>query len=464
MSFRDPAATRPWVWPLALALVTLLAFGLRWYYVATAMVIHPIRGDAGQYYVYAWNLIHHGVFSGAMPGSATVIPDSYRDPGFPLLLALWMKAFPNQAGWYAATLMTQAVLGALTVTLAMQLGRRWLSWPWAVGAGLLMAVWPHNITIASDLLTETLFGFLVALAMLLCIRAGDRHSPAWATGAGLCFGAAALTNAVLLPFGVLLALYLAWRRWVPRRVWLALLIGALILPGAWAVRNSQLPAPASHHSSTDRALQNLVQGSWPPYHDAYIASLKHDYLGTVIMHRIQYEVRLIQASPRQGLMHMLHRMGRHPLYYLAWYTLKKPSLLWGWRIRMGQNDIYVYATKFSPFDNQPVMRSLAALCHTINPLLAALALVCLLLVLVRHRWPNQHDGSPYHYALPCTLLLLVYVTVVYSVLQSEPRYSIPFRPFEMLLAMTVCAALAQWIHRQRRKAIDHPSESPPLED
>lgn len=142
--------SRGW-WLLALALVFLFALALRGYYLTTAMVYEPIRGDAVQYHAYAWNLLHHGVFSMAAPGSAQVLGDSFRDPGYPAFLALGMGLFGEFDAWYPAVLLAQGLLGALTVVLLMLAARGWLADRWLVGAGVLMAVWPHSITITSFL-------------------------------------------------------------------------------------------------------------------------------------------------------------------------------------------------------------------------------------------------------------------------------------------------------------------------
>jgi hypothetical protein len=460
MQLPSSAPPRSWTWPAIVVLVTLLALALRWYYVSTAMVIAPIRGDAIQYYSYAWNLVHHGIYAGNLPDSATVVPSNFRDPGYPLFLALWMKLFSNPALWYTVVLLSQCVLGALTVPLIMELGRHWLNRGWVAGAGILLAIWPHNIVITSNLLTETLFGFLCVLAMLICARACKRQNTALAGVAGLCFGAAALTNAVLLPFGVLLALYLGWRRLVPRRIWATLCLGALVLPGAWAVRNMQITTPAEGQTSTDRALMNLVQGSWPTYHTAWQEKIHHNPKGLPTLNAIGAEYTLLRSSPRAGIDTIAHRLRADPWHYVAWYALEKPWLLWDWRIRIGRGDIYVFPTLNSPFDTQPAMRALVSVCHTINPLLAALALLCLLVTVVR-RWrghSTQSNGQP---ALEATLGLLVFVTLVYSVLQSEPRYSIPFRSFEMLLAMTACSWIVSQITTTRSS--ERNSSAPSIE-
>ncbi|HEV7777108.1 MAG TPA: hypothetical protein VGO76_09595, partial [Luteibacter sp.] len=150
-SVTDPMSTRRErsSWLLILLLVGIASLTLRWFYVTHALVYQPAdapnaRGDAVDYYRYAWNMVHRGVFSMASPQSAIATPDNYRDPGYPLLMAAWMKVFSQWDAWYAALLLSQAALGALTVVLLMQAGRQWLPKRWLIAAGIVMAVWPHS--------------------------------------------------------------------------------------------------------------------------------------------------------------------------------------------------------------------------------------------------------------------------------------------------------------------------------
>ena len=151
-------------WIFLLSTVGLLAFALRWYYVTHVIVDSPVRGDAIEYYYYAWNLLHHGVFSLRKHDAAQIVSDSFRDPGYPVFLAAWMGTLGEFQDWYPRILVGQALLGAATVPLMMSAARNWLPIRWLAGAGLLMAIWPHSITITGYILSETLFGFLIALA------------------------------------------------------------------------------------------------------------------------------------------------------------------------------------------------------------------------------------------------------------------------------------------------------------
>lgn len=466
----SPDSTRAhrWFWSTALIILTLFALALRWYYVSTALVLNPVRGDATQYYAYAWNLLHHGVFAKDVPGAASITPDNYRDPGYPLFLALWMKALGTGSIWYAAVLLCQALLGALTVTMATQLGRYWLSAGWAIGAGVLMAVWPHSITINGYLLTETLFSFLCVLGLLLWARSCHRQTVWLAVIAGLVLGAAALTNAILLPFAILLAAFLVWRKLAPRRICLALAAGALLLPAAWAIRNAQISTPKPNNSSSDRALQNLVQGTWPDYHSAWRDSVLGDAAtqakAQVTLHAIDAEYSALRTSPMAGAQVILQRLGKQPLHYALWYLLRKPRELWGWNIRIGQGDIYVYPTQNAPFQINRFWIVLEVAAHAFNPILMLLALASLPAAWSRRRRAKPSTQHDHQAPLIAVVLLLVFVTLLYTTLQAEPRYSIPFRPFEMLLAMTTVAEASRWWRRRYRldSAMPDPPTAAPL--
>lgn len=426
-------------WMLAVACVSVLALALRINFVTQAVVDSPIRGDATQYFTAAWNLIHRHVFSITPPHDPVLHGDSYRDPGFPVFLAIWLNLFGNMGFWYEATQIAQASLGAATVLLLTAATRAWLTDRWAIAAGFLMAIWPHSVTICGYLLSETLFAFLCALALYLWSVAIRKQTYRWFIACGLCFSVAGLTNAMLLPFAPMLAITLFWLRHLDRKRALALALASLLLPMAWQVRNAQLPP--DNRDAGSRALINVVQGSWPEYHGNWRAAIiARDPAAQPMQAAIMHEYDVLQAHPSAGLAMIWERMAQSPLHYLGWY-LRKPMYLWGWDIEVGAGDIYPYPTVNSPFNHNPVLRILVALCAAFNPLLALLAAAGALLILLRRK-----TIAPLAVA---TAAVALYATLIYSLLQAEPRYAIPFRGEEILVATWGLACASQWLDQLR---------------
>ena len=110
---------------------------------------------------------------------------------------------------------------------------------------------------------------------------------------------------------------------------------------------------------------------------------------------------------------------------------------------MGQGDIYVYPTAHSPFNENPAMRVLVSVCQAINPLIMLFALAGLALA-IRRCARNAVGFS--------VAVMAAYVTFVYAALQAEPRYSIPFRGFECLLAAYAADVLAGWVSTHKASA------------
>lgn len=420
-----------------------LALALRLYFVTHAQVLQAlddpsVRSDASQYYHYAWNLVHHGVFSGAVPGTADVHPDSFRDPGYPTFLAMGLKLTNSFDAFYALILITQAILGAVTVALLAAAARSWLTLRPLAIASLLMAVWPHSVSSPAFVLTETLVGFLCAAALFATAIAARRNGPLYWALAGLAWSLAGMTNAVLLPVGTVLAATLWLGRRVDRRAAMALALTSIILPLAWGIRSSSLPTQSAADSSSGRAITNFIQGSWPTYHDAFQLTAQGNIDGIHHMQWMQYEIDTFTKSPSAGLALMRTRMSEKPMAHVLWYAWK-PALLWAWDIRVGQGDIYVYPTRNSPFFTTGPLWPLEATCYILNPVLAALMLFGVLVALVSRQAPVPAKAAA---------TLVLFITIVYTILQSEPRYSVPFRGFEMTLAMS--GAATAWTGLRKR--------------
>ncbi len=436
---------------IAVAVVVCLALFVRFDYVTTAVVYAPVRADAAQYYDCAWNLVHHGVFSMAQPGPDIPTPDSFREPALPALIAFWLWAAPDGDIWYGGLLLTQALLGALTVLFWMLIARRCLSTWGAIGVGLLAALWPHCIVESGYILTETLTGFFLAAGLWQLARAAS--VPAYAAS-GFFFSLASLSNAVFMPFPVLLWALEAWKSPWRRRLAVAFLSSSLLLPAAWTIRGAALANP-SGSSAASKLVINLIQGSHPEFLNAYHSARVDTNENAIrILQAVKDEQNAAVDSPARGLTMLATRIAGSPMRYLRWYLIEKPWALWGWALPTGQGDLYQYPTLHSPFVDRPAWRAWVAIAHAINAPLALLMALGIALFLVERRKSQDEHAVPdtrLRIRFRCILLVL-YVTAVYASLQAEPRYVIAIRGAQFILVMSASSKLAGALQAIRRTA------------
>jgi 4-amino-4-deoxy-L-arabinose transferase-like glycosyltransferase len=420
----------------ALALV-LFALLFRIGYQTTAEVDSPLRADASQYTFIAWNMLNHGMVSMAAPGTPNPQPDSYRGPGYPALIASAIL-LGGEDHWYFPLLIMQAVLGALSVLLAMLIVRRWLPWGYTLLVGGLVAVWPHLVTLTGYVLTETFFGFSMLLAIWLLCRAQDRQRAYLYVLAGLVFGVSALINPVILVFPLLAAAVLFFSN---RRLASIFLVCALLLPVAWSIRGMTLDVERKA-SSSGRLMENVLIGLEPDFDSYY----HQDPRGWEANQRVQAALALYRRDPPAAYAAIGQRLASDPGFYLKWYVLEKPLRFWSWSIGQGAGDIYVYPTTMSPFETKPLYRIVAAVCHGMNTVLMLLAFAATVLLLAKamKRRLGREDLP-----LAWVTLLFVYATAIHSALAPDVRYSTPFRPTEIILAVTCLAMLQQEIRSAR---------------
>jgi len=137
--------------------------------------------------------------------------------------------------------LTGCIVGAATIVPIGLLARRVAGDRAGLVAAGLAAVYPTLIAADGSLMSESLYGLLVALALLAAYRLRDR--PGWgiAVALGALLGLAALTRGEALVLLPLLALVLAlgeqapWRRRVLR--FAAICAGAAVVILPWTVRN-----------------------------------------------------------------------------------------------------------------------------------------------------------------------------------------------------------------------------------
>lgn len=425
-----------------LALTACAAFFLR-FLAANGEWIKPhLWGDSTHYMYYAYNLYQHSVFSSSPIGTPHPLADGFDSPAYPFFVSLFIRF--GGGHWFTKLLVFQCLLGTLTVVVSAALARRIFGHAAALGVALVIAFWPHLVVISAWVLTETLFGALLITGLWMSVRLAERGGKIAAVGTGFVWGLAALTNPVATLMPALLAVPIARiRGW--RLAALMVLAGSL-LPAAWGVRNYGLPTASS---STGRALMNFVQGSWPEYHRAiHIGRTPQE---AAIAGLINQQIAVTVDHPAAGFAQIGQRLAGDPARYLQWYLLQKPYLLWDWRIRVGAggpDGIEVAPLVHSPYRFIPLLGLSLDVYRALNPLVFVLALLGILWT--ARRWAEH---TP---ALVFAAITAVYATVVYSVLQAEPRYSIPYRPLEILLAFAGVVMIRKMVHliwRSKHRAL-----------
>ncbi len=153
------------------------------------------------------------------------------------------------------------------------------------------------------------------------------------------------------------------------------------------------------------------------------------------MHDIDAEYEAIHRDRRAGLMALGARLARDPAHTLGWY-LSKPAHLWGWNIGIGQGDVYVFSTFNSPLLTSPLWRGLTNLLFLLNPIIMLLAAAGALAAFFRT------DADP---GLRSAAFLGIFVTGVFTLLQSDARYATPYRGIEIAMAVYATVLASCWI-------------------
>ncbi|WP_456953671.1 hypothetical protein [Lysobacter sp. HA35] len=438
MRYRLTGARSTALFALAVFVVALV---VRVHFVTHAHVYPFDRGDAGQYLAYAWNLVRHGTFSGSV-GDGPIIADAFRAPGYPVFLAAFLAKYGEDA--YMPVLLAQSALGAMAVVFGALLARRAAGTPAAIAVALLGVAWPHLVTSSAYLLSEALYGFLVA-ATLWAFAGIERRRPVVHAGiAGAGAALAWLTNPVCAPAWVLLGVASAWRG--QRRAALAFLLVFALAPLGWAIRNAVAVDTAAQGAS-DRAWVNLVQGSHPEYHIVHRERLANAMTPAAVdaWSEMNAEIATGRESRREGMRVVLARLARTPVDSFVWYARYKLAELWGWDIAVGQGTYYVYPTYRSPYETEGLFRAISSICFGLNPLVALAALFGIAVAVTR----VVRRRTPIPSATWATALTLVATTAVHLVLQAEPRYAVPYRMLEFIAAAFAVQVAVGWLRARR---------------
>lgn len=423
----------------AVVLAVLLVAGLvlRLGAVAYTTVDGPVRADAKDYLLYAYNTRYHGVYSSTdtiSPGKAArPAADARRVPLYPLFMAPFLANPPINKNLTTIT-RAQALISTLCIFLVYLLARRILPLPLALGAAGLTAISPHLVNMNVYLLSETLLSCVLVLAIYLTVRTLQEGRVGALCLPGLVLGAAALTHPLVtylvLPLAMFVAAaYPAATRWKAAG---ALLLGFALVYAPWIARNVHtLGTPDDNRLLIDTL-----------HHGMYIDMM---YQGDPATWRSPYRADPRSAEISRNLASVTAEIARNlreaPAEYLRWYLIGKPVTAWSWGIVVGQGDVFVYPTTSSPYWYRPHFQATHWFMRMLHgPLVLLMAAAAVLAWLPRNR---TRLTAPEAVAARVVSILLLYHIAVMTVGFPLPRYAVPLRPFMYLMALLTVSILTR---------------------
>jgi len=416
---------------LLLLLILVVGVYLRAVAVVDSQVKRPIQHDAVDYWAYAFNLSHHKVYSRQLSWGSGVTPpapDAVRPPGYPAVVAGVMRVLPVD-GWYRGVLWLQVILGTLSILLTYWLFRAVLPPFWSLVPALLTAISPHLVSFGTYVLTETLFTF-VLLVLFVLIRQIDltvNGGKAWLTG--VATGVVTLVRPSFEFFIAPLTLLVATRapRYSRTRVCAGLLIGFLLIYGAWGLRNL-----ATVGAWSDNSLQTKFL-----HHGIYPAFMYRDNPASYgLPYRFDPDAGRIEKDTSTVLTEVVRRFRDEPARHLQWFLIGKPVSFWSWTLVQGVEGIFVYPVARSPYRTNPVFTTTARAMLVLHWPLVVLALAGTLLCWLPSARRLMKDDQLF--VTRSISLLLVYYTAVHMIGVPFPRYAVPLRPFLYGMATLAC--------------------------
>lgn len=228
---------------LRLTIIAALSLAIHAFWFAT---YSPLAPDSSSYLVPAHALVEHHAFlepriESTLPtydDTAPLVPATFRTPGYPLFLAAFLEV---GASLRVVSAVQHLLIIALTLGLFFAVSRATGSETIGFLSATALALYQPIAQFTNGILSEALFLILLCAVMATLYVAARATNPwGWCIAAGLLDGAAVLVRPVAMYYIVAAAVFLLLVRRRSRiAATVVFTIAALLLPGAWILRNAR---------------------------------------------------------------------------------------------------------------------------------------------------------------------------------------------------------------------------------
>lgn len=427
---------------LILGVILVCGCYLRNVSVSETKITRPLRADAKDYFMYAYNMRHKHTYSREVVDldniRSPVVPDAVRSPGYPLFLMLFVDGLPHEE-MLNKILISQMIISTLTILIAFLFFQSFLDNYLAAAAALLVALSPHLIVANSYLLTETLFCFLIVVLGWMTSIFISKPSRPLAGIIGGNLGIASLVRPSVQYFPIMIAFLLLFQygRRKGTRFLLVFLMGFVLTYSPWIIRNLK----TLKVTTNKRLMINFLHhGIYPDFtYDEIPKSFGFPY---------RYDPRSGEIGKSIGslLNEIVRRFHSEPRRHLTWYALKKPIVFWNWSLVQGR-DVFVYPVSKSPFFTRATFKGIYRFMHACHRQIVVLALLGSLVAWLPSAIVNLPEKSVL--IARFASILLIYYTFIHMIGVPFPRYSVPMRPFLYGMALFPIRFLVVCLSRRR---------------
>jgi 4-amino-4-deoxy-L-arabinose transferase-like glycosyltransferase len=412
---------------LILTLILFLGLYLRLFCVSATQIETPFLADARQYTAYAYNLRLHGVYSKNFEAvknpSITPKPDAFRSPGYPLFLYPFTGT--KRLDRFAVTVFyVQAILSTVTIVMVFFLCRGLLGVVGASVAAGLTAISPHLINLNLYLLTETLFAWMIVLALFtLVVSTKSNYNFGWFLS-GILLAFAALIKPTIQYYIIFLIgfIFIGVENKSKKKISLLVALPFFTVFSIWLLRNL---LTLGYLSDPGLTINTLHHGMYPQFmFNGQANSFGFPY-------RYDPDSAAIASSLQSVIKAIFHRFSTQTTEHLIWY-LSKPFYFFRWEMIQGAGT-FIYPVVDSPYHSSRLFIFTNGLMRAIHPITVVLSIAGAMIA-----WLPKHLLSmSRQHCFTARLLSLTYgyFILVHIAGAPFPRYSIPIRPVTYILAL-----------------------------